>query len=496
MSHIYKYLSALLLLCGSSQAQIGIGTTTPAGALDVTSTTNGVLIPRVALTSKAVSAPVVNPQGGPLTAGTLIWNTATAGTAPNNVVPGFYYWSGSAWVQLGTGTTNNWAITGNAGTNGGTTTTAGTNFIGTTDNQNLDIRTNNTYMARFSRLGEFFVGTYNTVIAGDLMNAVGNTTFPWAVNGYTAFDGAGVYGSVTSGTSGYGAIQGEYYGSSGQGNGVRGINASSTAGAGVYGLYGGSAASGIRTGVKGYSSGNGGNQLVGVSGEYDPLYYGIGVAGIGFGGAIPAGNYDFGVLGWVGGGFNFSGYFNGNHVVANGTKSASVGTSKGNQLLYVAESPEVWFEDIGRAKLVNGYAEVKLDPLFLETVFIDDAHPMSVFLQEEGESNGLYVIPGKDGFIVKEKNGGQSNISFSYRIMAKRLHFQDHRFGSDPIWGNGDTRQYNRYVPPPKIDYNENIQLQEERRKSHQPDNLPPGFVRLDELQKDVKNARRVKKTN
>ena len=62
--------------------------------------------------------------------------------------------------------------------------------------------------------------------------------------------------------------------------------------------------------------------------------------------------------------------------------------------------------------------------------------------------NGLIVIKDDDnkGFTVKEKNNGNSNISFSFRIMAKRLHFQDHRFGNDPVWGDGDTRQYNQYA--------------------------------------------------
>jgi hypothetical protein len=32
-----------------------------------------------------------------------VYNTATAGTAPNNVVPGYYYWNGSAWIQISGG---------------------------------------------------------------------------------------------------------------------------------------------------------------------------------------------------------------------------------------------------------------------------------------------------------------------------------------------------------------------------------------------------------
>lgn len=83
-----------------SYSQVGIGTTAPAGALEIKSSTNGLLIPNVSLSSRIVSAPVVNPNGGgvPL-AGTMVWNTATAGTAPNDVSPGFYYWNSGKWYR-------------------------------------------------------------------------------------------------------------------------------------------------------------------------------------------------------------------------------------------------------------------------------------------------------------------------------------------------------------------------------------------------------------
>jgi hypothetical protein len=116
------------------------------------------------------------------------------------------------------------------------------------------------------------------------------------------------------------------------------------------------------------------------------------------------------------------------------------------------ESPEMWFEDFGTAQLVNGEIKVELDALFLETVVIDADHPMHVFLQEQGESNGLYVIPGTTGFTVREKNGGTSDISFSYRILAKRVNYQDHRFGMDPTQGFEDTRPKFQYVEPFPID--------------------------------------------
>ena len=201
------------------------------------------------------------------------------------------------------------------------------------------------------------------------------------------------------------------------------------------------------------------------------------MAGLGLGGALPAGNNDIAVVGWRTNNANYSGYFNGNHVIANGTKSASVGTTKGNQLLYVTDTPGVWFEDIGAGKLVNGKATVDLDPLFLETVQIDDAHPMHVFIQVNGECNEVYVQPGKTSFQVVEKRGGTSNVDFSYRIMAKRLHFADHRFGNDPVWGPGDTRKYNTDATPRPIDYEEGVRFDEAQKAHPAPSNYPAGFI-------------------
>jgi hypothetical protein len=111
----------VLVLCLaflSGKAQTGIGTTTPdaSAKLDVSATNKGFLPPRIALTATNAASPVTSPATG-----LLVYNTATTGTAPNNVAPGYYYWNGSAWVAiLGNITTS--SISGN-----GTTTTL-TNF--------------------------------------------------------------------------------------------------------------------------------------------------------------------------------------------------------------------------------------------------------------------------------------------------------------------------------------------------------------------------------
>jgi hypothetical protein len=208
----YKYLQiALLLFAVESIGQVGIGTTIPTAALDVTSTNSGVLVPRVVLTSINAYAPVLNPQTGlaPIT-GTLIWNTATAGVFPNNVIPGFYYWNGLIWISVTGAAANSWSLTGNGGTNGGNTTTPGTNYIGTVDAQNLDIRTNNAFVGRFSSAGEFFLGTLNTAFTGDQMNSVSKAAFPFAINGYTSFNGTAVYGLRQGAAPGpWGSVQGE-----------------------------------------------------------------------------------------------------------------------------------------------------------------------------------------------------------------------------------------------------------------------------------------------
>lgn len=88
-----------LFAVASANAQEGFGTNSPApsSVIDMTATNKGALLPRVALTSITVAAPVATPADA-----LTVFNTATAGTAPNNVIPGYYYWSTSdnRWIRL------------------------------------------------------------------------------------------------------------------------------------------------------------------------------------------------------------------------------------------------------------------------------------------------------------------------------------------------------------------------------------------------------------
>lgn len=92
-------LASILLLCGMnlSQAQIGIGTTSPEGAIDVAGNSAGLLFPRVALTSTLDVTTVVNPNGGNLAAGTTIFNTNNSTLGTNDVQMGVYTFDGTQW---------------------------------------------------------------------------------------------------------------------------------------------------------------------------------------------------------------------------------------------------------------------------------------------------------------------------------------------------------------------------------------------------------------
>lgn len=93
---------SLLLSVYSSLAQNGVriaaatGTADPSAMLDVVSATKGFLVPRMNLTGPALTnpAPVTSPATG-----LLVYNLGGGGIA----AVGFYYWTGTAWVQLSAG---------------------------------------------------------------------------------------------------------------------------------------------------------------------------------------------------------------------------------------------------------------------------------------------------------------------------------------------------------------------------------------------------------
>lgn len=115
-------------------AQVGINTTDPKSLLDIPASnagtptaTDGILIPRIS------AFPATNP--GADQNGMLVFLTTTVGSN----TPGFYYWeqASTSWIPVGNNANTGWKTSGNAGTN------PASNFIGTTDNQDLVFKRGN-----------------------------------------------------------------------------------------------------------------------------------------------------------------------------------------------------------------------------------------------------------------------------------------------------------------------------------------------------------------
>jgi hypothetical protein len=96
---LFLCFSAFILIQFNSYAQIGIGTTSPnaSAILDVNSTTKGVLLPSVNLTSATMDLDANGTTTQPV--GLLVYNAGSA------LTKGFYYWSGSEWVPISSAAT-------------------------------------------------------------------------------------------------------------------------------------------------------------------------------------------------------------------------------------------------------------------------------------------------------------------------------------------------------------------------------------------------------
>jgi hypothetical protein len=159
---------------------VGINSPTPAGALDINSTTDGMVIPRVALNGLNFASPLTTPVTSELVYNNIDNSTVLSGPAliaAGLVTPGFYFWNGTRWERFVTGAlppSTGWQTTGNTGI------VDGTNFIGTTTAANIQFRRNNLHAGRIAATSTSF--GLNALTAGAATNGTAFGVNALAVN--------------------------------------------------------------------------------------------------------------------------------------------------------------------------------------------------------------------------------------------------------------------------------------------------------------------------
>ena len=453
------------LFTGTANAQgvaISTSSTPPANSamLDVTSTTKGLLIPRM---TSAQRTAIASPAEG-----LIVYETSS---------DQFYYYDGTVWKPL-LSSTAGWNVTGNAGTS------ASTNFIGTTDVTDFVLRTANTERARMLSSGYLGIGltaptvklqvdagssatlasggyfmtgnssTYNMVFDRDDIMARNNGA---ASDLNLNYNGGNVIinGSNSTGNVGIGTIsptarlevinnttsRGAFFHNSsvtnssnvlrvkhdGTGNGIY-CEALGTATTGIYCSQGGIQPYGSATvaSTAGWSVSLGDGKGISAAGKD------IGVEGC----TQDDGNTNTDQLGGVfyvkssGSGSSTTAFACVGSVVDNitykilgfGIVSTVVNDLQDKPVVMASpEAPEALFQDFGTGQLVNGKVHITLDPILSKNIAVDEKHPIKIFIQLNDECNGVYVTNKSGrGFDVVELKNGNSNANFSWMITATR----------------------------------------------------------------------------
>lgn len=364
-------------------AQVGIGTTNPNGALDIESSNEGLLIPRVSLLATNVVT-INTPEESE-----LVYNTNTSGSGPNQVTPGFYYWDGSSWVKLNTGnsTISHWSPNGNSGIS------PASHFLGTTDPQDLRIRTNNTERMRVNSSGEVLINQ-TSIFSGEKFSVTG---IEWPINAYgTGTSSSGIlHSAIFAQQDGLGAggfIN--HTGSQGTGLHVQMLNPSNTS-SGIT-IYNDNSASSI-------IAANYDNTISGTINVADFSYLGTDVddhVGV-YGSSSPAPGWGFGVLGqgnWYGvfsdgdSGATGGKFFTIDHPADPENKILKHASIESNEILNLYRGTTTFNAD-GKAvvTLPDYYDLININPSYQLTAV--GASMPNIFIEKEIE-NGVFVIGG------------------------------------------------------------------------------------------------------
>jgi len=276
-----------------------------------------------------------------------------------------------------------WRLVGNTGTN------ASTNFLGTTDNQPLVFRTNNTERMRVLTNGRIWINTTSDLTPdNNIVNILSQTG--GGDRALTArSDTIGIYGEVTGGL-----------------------------GPGVAGVYSPDATVGIGFFARG-------NNLGGFPTNINPVGFVAqgtirGLMGVAtsttttprMGGYFT--NSDatrYSRVACRDGGTNYK-------ILGTGTVNTVIQDGQGRcYLLTAPEAPEFLFQDFGEGELRDGEAFVRIEPKLIEHI---EMGRLQVWLTPLGPCEGLYpeLALEKGGFYVRERGGGRSQVRFIWAWSA------------------------------------------------------------------------------
>jgi len=398
---------AVVLLCKNSLAQnnVGIGTLTPTASalLELVSTDKGFLAPRLT-TAQRLAIP--SPANGLMVydldlecyyfynAVTLIWQSTCTGLQGP---PG----------PVGPPANNAWFLIGNAGIN------VATNFLGTTDLQPINVKTNNVTRFIFPVANQVHAAVDGTA-ALPFYSFLNNT----GMGAYRA--GANILGFSTSGlermrvsangrlsvntilTDGQLDVKSNFNTSLAGFSTILGVNANAS-GTGLIAVGQGQ---GINAALTGAGASIVGNNL-GLFVQYNSTTVGDGI--------VIQNTTDSWQVGSI--------------LLPLGTKrkiwgpgavSTVVRDLDGNEvMLSCPESPENLYMDYGVGVLKDGYAFIEIDPILQKNIIVNEQHPIKIYIQPEGNCNGVYVKNKSiKSFEVVELNNGKNNVPFSYQIIA------------------------------------------------------------------------------
>jgi hypothetical protein len=482
-------LNSTNIIVAQSVAVNTTGATADASAImDISSTTKGMLIPRMTTAERAA---ITTPATG-----LRVYDVTTNS---------YWHYNGTNWREELT-TFSGWGLSGNS--------TAATSFAGTTNNVPFRLFSNNAERARITEAGQFVVNS-TAPFAVDVFSAYAPLN-GYAVNGYTSGTGTAIYGSSTltgegvrgennsTGTGVYGwntstgigtagiatsTGVGIFGNNNGSGNAIQGNNTGT--GVGVFGRTAAAASFGVyafNANANGTGLIAGGNNvtspsyiLAGSGGAFTGNTLGIAsftTAAGGSNGGIFVGNgiatytsfaagsgatgngTALGLIGYCNNttGLRGGGYFQSNSsfayvgaVTAAGVLRKIEGTGTVNTVvkdlnnkdvvLSAPEAPENLFQDYGEGQLINGKAHITIDPIFSKNIVVNEQHPLRVFIQLKGDCKGTYVTnETATGFDVIEIQGGTSNVKFTYSITANR---------ADEVLSDGTISRYSneRFAP-------------------------------------------------